>query len=133
MKPLGANKVFLVISAGTELLLFLLSIMPNCYELISENPFTDAETGGSEKFFFVLFNIGALFYSYAVLTAMIQKYSEIYLKELRQFRLRRIVLFVVGYLSFLNVLINAQSLTGLVPEDMPVHPESGGAIELFLL
>ncbi|HQH27151.1 MAG TPA: hypothetical protein PLP17_07120 [Oligoflexia bacterium] len=133
MVQFSAKRIITVLLLGADILLFLLSILPNFYELVWENPFSVDETRRGDTFLFVLFNAGAVLYSYAVVTAMVQRYCTVYLKTLRQFRLRRIILFVIAYLSFLSVLINAQSLTGFFPEDMPVRPESGGMVQLCLL
>ncbi len=133
MRLPGKSKALSFVVIGLDVLLFLVSVEPNFYSLLWENPWLAENAEHSDFAVSILFDGGSLVYSYAVLSAMIQKYSTKYLTEFGQLRFRRVVLYITAYLAGLSVLINAHGLTGFFPKDMPIPPSNSGAEKLLML
>jgi hypothetical protein len=114
-----------------DVFLFFVYLTPDLYELMFGQPFANMQRG--ELNTFIMFEAGALIYCYAIITAMVQRYSSAYLAGFKHYRVRRIILFIAAYFCLLGVIFNLQGYTGLFPAEVPVPPETGAAVQLFFL
>jgi hypothetical protein len=111
--------------------LLFVYLIPDLHELMFGQPFTSMPRDALNTF--IIFEGGTLICCYAVITAMVQRYSTVYLVNLRQFRLRRIILFVAAYSSLVGMIFTLQGYTGFSPAEGPVPPQADGAVQLFFL
>lgn len=113
-----------------DIFLFFLYLSRDLHDLMFGQSVSEMPRGDLNMF--LIFGAGTLLYCYAVITAMVQRYSTVYLAALKQYGLRRTILFVAAYFSFLLALTHLLGYTGLGPENGPA-PAQPPAMQLFAL